>query len=615
MSARLAAATRRLFSILAVGGLACLASITGSAHAATDAVADTIEQRAKACTGCHGPQGRSTPDGYVPRLAGKPAGYLREQLVAFRDGRRTNDAMAWLLANLDDSMLAQLADHFARLDVPYPPAQAAPLSPADARRAEQLVRDGDPAHDLPACRTCHGDALTGIAPRVPGLLGLPPDYLVAQLGAWRTGLRHGREPDCMATVARRLPQADVAVVVRWLATRPVPARSQPSEVAPTRWPLDCGDIPQPKASTPAVLAPTPTRGAYLATLGNCAGCHTVPGGDAYAGGRGLVTPFGTVYPGNLTPDPTTGIGGWSADDFWRALHEGRAPGGRRLLPAFPYPSYTHVTREDSDALFEYLRSLPPITRPKRAHRLRLFVGSQPALAAWQWLFFEPAPAVPARDRGSYLVRGLGHCAACHAPRNRFGASATAMTGGVMPAGDWYAPSLAPASGTNEDDLVALLGSGRDRHGSTAGPMASVVFSSLQHWRDDDLRAVARHLMALPAAQSATETPPPSSRSLELGARLYKDRCAECHGERGEGSAGRISPLAGNPTVLQPDPRNLVQILRRGGFAPATAANPRPFGMPPHALEAHEVAAVINHLRRSWGHRAGTVSELDVLHWQ
>lgn len=204
------------------------------------AVPDTMEQRAKACTGCHGAQGKSRPDGYVPRLAGKPAGYLHEQLVAFREGRRTHATMARLLEYLDDAMLRELADWFAGLDVAYA-APASVLPPGDAgRRAAQVVRRGDAQHDVPACTACHGEALTGIAPNVPGLVGLPRDYLVAQLGAWREGARRAREPDCMAVVARRLPVAEAALVAQWLAAQPVPAPSTPSTVIPSTWPLECG---------------------------------------------------------------------------------------------------------------------------------------------------------------------------------------------------------------------------------------------------------------------------------------------------------------------------------------------------------------------------------------
>lgn len=369
------------------------------------------------------------------------------------------------------------------------------------------------------------------------------------------------------------------------------------------------------------------RGAYLAIVGNCAGCHGTPGGAAYAGGRALPTPFGPVYAGNLTPDRDSGIGRWSADDFYRALHHGRSRDGRRLVPAFPYTAYTRVARADSDALFAYLRSLPAVRQPNRPHELRFPFGTQPALALWQWLHFEPAPPRPAPPadgsaaRGAYLVQGLGHCAGCHAPYSSLGAAADALTGGVIPAQRWYAPSLHPSAapagsdaGNDEDEQVALLRSGRNRQGSASGPMAAVVFSSTQHWQQSDLQAVARYLATLPPVATA----PPArftTPAVDAGSRgrlLYAERCADCHGADGQGVPGAYPPLAGNPSVLQPAVHNLVQVLRHGSFGPATQAHPRPYGMPPQDLDLADTTALINHLRTSWGHRAATLSEVEVM---
>lgn len=230
------------------GALAC-AVLAGavlvpglSAQATARAVPDTMAQRALACAGCHGEQGRSRPDGYVPRLAGKPAGYLLAQLQSFRDGRRQHEGMAALLAPLEDNMLAALAAHYAELSVPYPAPVRWALSAADAARAQQLVTVGDAAHRIPACSACHGRALTGVAPQVPGLLGLPADYLGAQIGAWRTSQRQARHPDCMAEVARRLPLEDIARVSRWLAAQPVPAVAHAADAPPGRWPMDCAGV-------------------------------------------------------------------------------------------------------------------------------------------------------------------------------------------------------------------------------------------------------------------------------------------------------------------------------------------------------------------------------------
>ncbi len=220
--------------------LALLSASTPSA--APLQVPDTMAQRAQACTGCHGPQGRSRPDGYVPRLAGKPEGYLRAQLGAFRDLRRRHEGMARLLENLDDAMLDALAHHFATLEAPYPPPLPLALGAGDARRAEELVRQGDARLGVPACVACHGELLTGIAPAVPGLVGLPDNYLMGQLGAWRNDLRRARAPDCMAAIAQRLPAEDVSRIARWLAAQPVPSGGRPSTQVPVRWPAECGSL-------------------------------------------------------------------------------------------------------------------------------------------------------------------------------------------------------------------------------------------------------------------------------------------------------------------------------------------------------------------------------------
>jgi len=203
---------------------------------------DTVAQRVLACTGCHGPQGRAAPDGYYPRIAGKPAGYLYNQLLNFRDGRRPYLLMSRLLAPLGDAYLEEIAAHFAALDLPYAPPAAA--APSDAQRAlaVRLVTEGDASRHMPACAACHGTALTGTAPSVPGLLGLPRDYLNAQLGAWREGKRRAQSPDCMSQVARALAPEEIAAIGSWLATQPVPAGAKPAAAFATTPPLECGGV-------------------------------------------------------------------------------------------------------------------------------------------------------------------------------------------------------------------------------------------------------------------------------------------------------------------------------------------------------------------------------------
>ena len=212
---------------------------------------DTIAQRTLACTACHGDQGRAGPDGYYPRLAGKPAGYLYNQLLNFRDGRRHYGLMTRLVDPLTDTYLYEIAQHFAKLHVPYPaPVATAQRAPAQVMaRGRDLALHGDPSLRLPACVQCHGQALTGALPQVPGLLGLPPDYLMAQLGGWRTGQRRAHAPDCMADVVRRLTDKDAYAVVHWLAAQPVPADAAPAAQRPEAPPdapdLKCGTAPRP----------------------------------------------------------------------------------------------------------------------------------------------------------------------------------------------------------------------------------------------------------------------------------------------------------------------------------------------------------------------------------
>jgi len=382
-------------------------------------------------------------------------------------------------------------------------------------------------------------------------------------------------------------------------------------------------------SAPAVAADPAAqieRGAYLARAGNCMGCHTAAGGAPFAGGRGVETPFGAVMASNITPDVATGIGSWSAADFWRALHHGRSRDGRLLYPAFPYPSFTQVNRADADALFAYLRSLPAVAQPNRPHALRFPFNSQAALAVWRALYFRPAVFQPdaaqdaAWNRGKYLVQGLGHCAACHSGRNALGGINTEFAGGLMPDAGWYAPSLAaPAEAGVQAwpraEVVRLLKSGVSAHASVSGPMAEVVFSSTQHLGEADLDAMARYLATLTQRPLATPEPRQPGRDvMALGGKLYGQHCAACHGEQGQGVADIYPALAGNRAVTLASPNNLVQVIRRGGFAPTTAGNPRPFGMPPfgQALNDAEVAAVATFIRRSWGNAANPVAALEVV---
>ena len=406
-----------------------------------------------------------------------------------------------------------------------------------------------------------------------------------------------------------------------------------------------GDVLRPQADNTALTAPTTEaqieQGRYLALAGNCMACHTTRGGTPFAGGRRIDTPFGGLYSSNLTHDPETGLGRWTAQDFWQAMHRGRSPNGRLLAPAFPYNHTSVITRIDSDAVFAWLNTLPPVVQAQPAHKLVWPVGTQPALAVWRSLFFEPSPfqADPAHsaewNRGAYLVLGLGHCAACHSPRNALGASGAVndLSGGLMPVVNWYAPDLTRDTESGLDstplpEIVRLLRTGASSTAQTSGPMGEVVQHSLQHLTEADLQAMAVYLQS-----RAQNTPPPNMPqpttakapaariSLQVatqGAKVYERQCLQCHGEQGAGvttTSGEVAypALAGNRAVLMSDPTNLVQLVLYGGYGPATQGHPRPFGMPPAVLELddRDIAAVLTHLRTRWGNQASEVTPLQV----
>jgi mono/diheme cytochrome c family protein len=386
-------------------------------------------------------------------------------------------------------------------------------------------------------------------------------------------------------------------------------------------------------------------GEYLARVGNCGGCHTGRGGAAFAGGKPIQTPFGVVYSSNLTPDPESGLGQWSANDFWRAMHHGQSRDGRLLTPAFPYTNMTRVSREDSDALFAWLQTLPAVTQAQLPASLRFPFNTQAALVVWRALYFRsgvlaPDPEQsPLWNRGAYLVRGLGHCEACHAPRNALGAlgtnrlwtsligrhetsgaAAEELTGGWLPMQSWYAPSLqsnreAGLADWSTEEVMTLLREGRNDRASAIGPMAQVVLNSTQWLSDDDLLAMATFLRALPAAQSPHESMGPlqplGQAAQSLGQTLYEKHCAECHGANGAGQSGRYPALAGNRAVTLAVPANVIRIVMHGGYAPGTSANPRPYGMAPYApfLNDAEIAAVVSYIRNAWGNRASSVDSI------
>lgn len=623
---------RRSIAVLAAA-LAIGASIAASAVAQSGNPAPPDSQdfaeRALACTGCHGDQGVSTPAGFFPRIAGKPSQYLFNQLRHFQTGNRSFPAMDSLVRHLPPAYLAEFADYFAALELPYAPPLAQPQSERARQRALDLVLRGDPALGVPACQDCHGQRLTGVEPAVPGLLGLPRDYLNAQLGAWRLGTRRADMPDCMHDIVARLPDDDLSALTAWLAGQPVPGHGKPAAQFPNGLPtMRCGSF-EARVPAPDAVASL-GRGEYLARIGNCAACHSRPGGRDFAGGVAIATPFGTVYGSNLTPDPDTGIGRWSSDDFWRAMSEGRRPDGSLLNPVFPFQFFAGLTRADSDAIYQWLRSIDPVSQPNRAHDLRFPFGEQMALRVWRWLYFsssgaerqagEPTGDDPQADtlaRGRYLFDTLAHCQACHGERNFLGGFARddRSGGAQLPGRSGYAPSLSDRSAAGVADwslpqIEQFLASGHTTQAGSQGLMALVIQRSTQYLTANDRRALAQWLLTISDAMPRAESSADRILAVQsaAGRTIYEQHCADCHGDDGQGQVGRYPSLVGRRAVLLDNATNPIQMVLYGGFGPATAEHSRPWGMPgfAHRLTDNDIARVLNYIRSAWGNRASAV---------
>ena len=376
---------------------------------------------------------------------------------------------------------------------------------------------------------------------------------------------------------------------------------------------------------------TITRGLYLATAGDCYACHTLRGQPPYAGGLEIPTPFGKLYTPNITPDLETGIGSWSADDFWRAMHDGRSKDGAFLYPAFPYTNYTKVTREDSDAIYAYFMSITPVKQKSRPHEMGFPYNQRELLAGWRTLYFsagefkDDPKQSKEWNRGAYLVEGLGHCNACHAARNMLGAvSNDDISGGLIPVQNWYAPSLTSSRETglgdwDIKDIVDLLRSGVSARGAVYGPMAAVVQHSLQELSLTDLTAMATYLKVQSekkASEPLLHSGPTESQvetMMKTGAKVYKDHCESCHQPQGEGVPRIYPPLAKNESIMMRNPVNPIRMVLNGGFPPSTEGNPRPYGMPPFYpdLSDEQIAAVVTFIRQSWGNNAPPTWSVEV----
>ena len=380
------------------------------------------------------------------------------------------------------------------------------------------------------------------------------------------------------------------------------------------------------AKNPTLDLSLTRRGEYLATAANCTSCHSEPGAAPFAGGVKFTTQFGTIYSTNITPDRETGIGRWTEEQFRRAMREGIRPNGEHLYPAFPYTAFTKLTDSDVSAIFAYLKTLPATRARAPKNQLSFPFNQRWLLGAWKRLFFEDnrfatdAGRSAEWQRGAYLVEALGHCGACHTPRNFLGAerASAALTGGtyldtiaggrIRP---WSAVNLTPApSGLGSwsvDEIKAYLKTGSNAYATSFGPMNDVIMNSTRHLSDADLRAVAIYLKGLSPKEQDTG-PKADNDVLGEGEALYDTHCATCHLPTGKGSIETGPALAGNPVVQAADAASLINVILSGPELP----NPPPVQrtrMEPYegSLSDAEIAALASFLRSTWGHRSGAVS--------
>jgi mono/diheme cytochrome c family protein len=379
--------------------------------------------------------------------------------------------------------------------------------------------------------------------------------------------------------------------------------------------------PGARAESPSFA--TIQHGRYLVEAGDCAGCHTADPAQPFAGGFPVETPFGTIYSSNLTPDRETGIGAWSDEDFWRAMHLGVRADGARLYPAFPYPNFTKLSRDDVDAIRTYLSTLTPIRNTPPANDITWPLSHRVFVRGWNMLFFHPgefqrnSQKSDAWNRGAYLVEGPGHCSACHTAKNVFGGDKTSryLEGGVLQ--NWFAPNIADAARTglqswSNDDIVEYLKTGRNRMSGATGIMSEVITNSTSRLSDNDLRAIATYLKDTPGGDEPKPATPHQS-AMDAGKRIYDDSCSGCHSASGEGVARMFPPLKGNANVQSTNPTSVIRVILEGARTVVTDRQPTPSSMPSYdwKLTDDEIAAVATYVRNAWGNAAPEVSAGDV----
>ncbi len=371
---------------------------------------------------------------------------------------------------------------------------------------------------------------------------------------------------------------------------------------------------------PAQAAPQDQagRGAYLAILGDCAGCHTKANQPLYSGGYAFTVPFGTLYSTNITPDRDTGIGNWTADQFYRALHDGIAADGSHLYPAFPYIYFTRISRADSDALFAYFKSVKPVHRPPTPNRLIFPFNIRLVMTFWNWLYLDKTPLQPepgeseAWNRGKWLVKGLGHCEACHTPKDiMFGdEKSRAFTGETLQ--NWFAANLTGAKRDglgkwSQDDLVHYLATGHNQYAVAVGSMWEKVDLSTSKMTDADRTAIATYLKSLaPHPQPPFETP--QLEQMRRGKGVFEARCASCHTP--PGTEAKYPQLAGDTLVMGHDPTTVMRVILEGGTLPKPPPDIKP--MPAFGWMADgDIADVTAYIRNAWGNKGTGVTATQV----
>ncbi|GLR96879.1 MULTISPECIES: c-type cytochrome [Bradyrhizobium] len=367
-----------------------------------------------------------------------------------------------------------------------------------------------------------------------------------------------------------------------------------------------------------------TYGKALVEAGDCAGCHTADPAKPFAGGKRIDTPFGAIYAPNLTPDRDTGIGAWSDADFTRALRTGIAPDGSNYYPAFPYPYFSKMTKDDTLAIRAYLATLAPVANRNKPPELRWPFGYRGLMRLWNAMYFKPGLFEPdqsksaAWNRGGYLVTGLGHCGACHTPKNYFGADRDTQALSGNEVGGWFAPRLDGAVRTglkswSEEDITEYLQSGRNAKSHAGGPMAEVVVNSTAKMSDADVRAIAIYLKSLPSTRRETIVTPPDDAEMKAGQAVYAKLCIACHEADGSGAPRIYPPLPGNALLQSNNPSSTLRIILDGAYTVTTPRAPNTGEMPGYAkqLSDEEIAAVTNYIRNSWGNAGLLVTPAQV----